>query len=142
MDLYIRSSDTPLHNIYNLRHTLTDRTVSVNQANKIIQKSYLFICHINLTEVLGDYLQMGIVLSHKTKSLTVDADYEWMDCSHYNRLNILISTQLPILFQWRSELSNLAVPPRHHFCLIFLYCWICSRPQYSWHTGWGWCNIA
>ena len=43
MDLYIRSSDTPLHNIYNLRHTLTDRTVSVNQANKIIQKSYLFI---------------------------------------------------------------------------------------------------
>jgi hypothetical protein len=31
MDLDIRSSDTPLHNIYNLRHTLTDRTVSVNQ---------------------------------------------------------------------------------------------------------------
>jgi len=99
MDLDIRSSDTPLHNIYNLRHTLTDRTVSVNQANKII-----------------------LVLSHKTKSLTVDADYEWMNCSRYNRLNILISTQLPILFQWRSELSNLAVPPRHHFCLIFLYC--------------------
>jgi hypothetical protein len=40
MDLHIRSSDTPLHTIYNIRHTLTDRTVSVNQATKIIQKSY------------------------------------------------------------------------------------------------------
>jgi hypothetical protein len=39
-----------------------------------------------------------------------------------------------ILFQWQSKVAALVDPSLHLFYLVFINCWTCSHPEYSWNT--------
>ena len=44
----------------------------------------------------------------------------------------VVHTKFPIL-EWWSKVVALVVPFLFHICIIFIYCWTCSRIEYVWN---------
>jgi len=49
--------------------------------------------------------------------------------SNWPILNLSSLTQLSILFQWQSKLVDRLIYPFHHFNIVFIHYWACSRPE-------------
>ena len=58
-----------------------------------------------------------------------------MHCSRYKRLNFTSLHKSPYFFQWHLKSVAPVNPSLPLFYLDFIYCLICSCPEYSWNTA-------
>jgi len=46
---------------------------------------------------------------------------------------VLISTYQSILCHWQLQVVDAVAPLLPHFCIVFIYCWTCYCPKYTWN---------